>query len=695
MPSSGGGPHFTPATDKQGRVSRYRVELPKAGIVETESGHFEATEFAERRTGWRGRFRDLKDSLIGTSMNSKRLSEERLSKKVALAIFSSDALSSTAYATQEILLVLVLAGTSAIHLSLPIALAITALLGIVVVSYSQLIKAYPSGGGAYTVALENLGVTAGLIAAASLLIDYTLTAAVSIAACVEALVSAAPDVDGIRVPLAIVLIALIALGNLRGIRESGTLFSIPTYGFVVILTGTIVMGMVKVFTSDDPNILATGEPKEAAEHATHALTLFLVLRAFSAGCAALTGVEAISNGVSAFKPPEWKNAIITMASMAVLLGFLFLGTTLLARHFGIIYEHGDKETVMSQVGEEVFGRGFVYYLLQGFTAGILFLAANTAYNGFPILTAILSRDGYMPRVFHARGNRLVFSYGIAALTGFAILLLLAFNATTTQLIPLYALGVFLCFTLAQAGMVALWFSRKSPGWKRSALINGFGGIVTGVVFLIIMVTKFSEGGWIVVIAIPLLSLGLWSIGSFYKHLRRTLFVAPEAQLDIRPRGESRVPVIVPVEEVNLATVMTLGAACERSRDVTAVHVVVDPDAPSTVERRFRAQFPDIPLVVIDSPFRTVSEPIERYVDDRLKRAPHEVAVMVPVLEGQRWFQRPLVNQSLKRVTQSLSRRRHVTVTSVPFSIGSRGRRRWSWRRPIPRRDPLNRSNRKR
>lgn len=675
MPSSGSGPQYTPVADKEGRVTRYRVEFPHAGIVEMDAGHFEATEFAERRSGWGGRLADLKDSLVGTSMNSKRLAEERLSKKVALAIFSSDALSSTAYATQEILLILVLAGTSAIHLSLPIALAITALLGIVVVSYSQLIKAYPAGGGAYTVALENLGVYAGLIAGAALLIDYTLTASVSIAACVEAIVSAAPDVDSVRVPLAVGLIALIALGNLRGIRESGTLFSIPTYGFVFILSGTIIFGMVRVFLSDDPNILKTGEPKEAVEDATHALTLFLVLRAFSAGCAALTGVEAISNGVSSFKAPEWKNAIITMAAMAVLLGFLFIGTTLLARHFGIIFEHGDKETVMSQVGEEVFGRNFMYYLLQGFTAGILFLAANTAYNGFPILTAILARDGYMPRVFHARGNRLVFSYGIAALTTFAALLLIIFNATTTQLIPLYALGVFLCFTLAQAGMVALWFRRKSPGWKQSALINGFGGIVTGIVFVIIMVTKFAEGGWIVVIAIPLLTAGLWWIGRFYKRLHRQLFVSPEAELDMQPRGESRVPIIVPVEDINLATVMTLGAACERSRDVTAVHVVVDPEAPSTVEKRWSKQFPSIPLIVIASPFRTVSDPIARYVDDRLKRAPHEVTVMIPLLEVRRPYHRPLVNQSLKRLQRMLEKRRHVNLVMYPFSTGSMGRRR--------------------
>jgi amino acid transporter len=674
MPSPGSGPQYTPVADKEGRVTRYRVEFPHAGIVELESGHFEATEFAERRRGWGGRLANFKDSLIGTSMNSKRLAEERLSKKVALAIFSSDALSSTAYATQEILLVLVIAGTSAIHLSLPIALAITALLGIVVVSYSQLIKAYPSGGGAYTVALENLGVIAGLIAAASLLIDYTLTAAVSIAACVEAIVSAAPDVDSARVPIAVGLIALIALGNLRGIRESGTLFSIPTYGFVFILAGTIVIGMARVFMSDDPNILRTGEPKEAAEDATHALTLFLVLRAFSAGCAALTGVEAISNGVSSFKPPEWKNAIATMVSMAFLLGFLFLGTTILARHYGIIFEHGDKETVMSQVGEEVFGRNLLYYLLQGFTAGILFLAANTAYNGFPILAAILARDGYMPRVFHARGNRLVFSYGIAALTGFAAVLLVIFNATTTQLIPLYALGVFLCFTLAQAA----WSPSGSNGRRPDGSVRHDQRLRRrrhGHRLRHHHGDEVREGGWIVVVAIPLFTAGLWWIGRFYKRLQRQLYVSPDAQLDMRPNGESRVPIIVPVEDINLATVMTLGAACERSREVVAVHVIVDPDAPSTVEQRWSRQFPSIPLVVIASPFRNASDPIARYVDDRLKRAPHEVTVMIPLLEVRRPYHRPLVNQSLKRLQRMLENRRHVNLVAYPFSTGSMGRRR--------------------
>jgi amino acid transporter len=676
MPDSSGGQQFKPGTDRHGRVSRYRVELPHAGIVETGHGHFEATEYAERkRVGWRGRILDAKDTFVGTSMSSARLAEERLSKKVALAIFSSDALSSTAYATQEILLILVLAGTGAITYSMPIATAITALLFIVVVSYSQLIKAYPNGGGAYTVAHENLGPLAGVTAASALLIDYTLTVSVSIAACVEAIVSATPSVHPFAVPLAAALVLLIALGNLRGLRESGTAFSIPTYGFVLLLSATILLGVGRVLFSDSPNIFAAGPPNRTIEHAVSPLTWFLVLRAFSAGCAALTGVEAISNGVSAFKKPEWVNAIKTTVYMAFLLGFLFLGTTLLARHYGIVFEHGDKKTVMSQVGEEVFGRNIFYYLLQGFTAGILFLAANTAYNGFPMLGAILARDGYLPRVFHQRGNRLVYSYGIAALTGFAVILLVAFNASTTRLIPLYALGVFLCFTLAQAGMVKLWFSRKAQGWRRSAVINAAGSAVTGIVFVIIMVTKFGEGGWMVVALLPAIIASLFWVSRFYKRLRRTLHVPAEAQLDMSPRGPSRIPIIVPVEEINLASVMTLGAACERSRDVTALHVIVDPDEPSTVEANWEHQFPNVPLVVIHSPFRTVADPIASYVNDRLHDSPHEVTVMVPVLQVRHWYHRPLVNQSLKRLTVLLEKRRHVNVVTIPFDATSAPRRR--------------------
>lgn len=672
MPDSPQGPRSTPPP-RLGPVTRYRVDLPRAGILPTgERGHFEATEYAETRTGLRGKLLNFKDRVIGSSMSSRRLSEERLSKKVALAIFSSDALSSTAYATQEILLILVLAGTGFLGYSLPIAAAITLLLAIVVVSYRQTIRAYPGGGGAYIVAHENLGVVPGLLAASSLLIDYVLTVAVSIAASVEAIYSAVPAAHDYAIPIALGLVSLIMLGNLRGIRESGTLFSIPTYGFVFLLSATIVVGIVKIVTGDSPNIFAVGDPTRDV-HAEKALTLFLVLRAFSAGCTALTGVEAISNGVSAFKPPEARNAATTMTAMALILGSLFLGTTLLARHFGIVYEHGDTETVMSQIGEEVFGRNAVYYTLQAFTAGILFLAANTSYNGFPLLGAILARDGYLPRIFHQRGNRLVFSYGILALTLFAALLLIGFKASTTRLIPLYALGVFLSFTLAQSGMVRRWLTRREPGWQRSAVINAVGGVATGLVFVIILVTKFGEGGWMVVATLPAIAFVTWLIGRFYRGLDRSLRVPPEAQLDIRPIGPSAVPIVVPVEDINLSTVMALGAACERSRDVVAVHVLVDPDERSTVEERWHTQFPSVPLVVIDSPFRTVAEPIAVYVNGRLHQPPHEVLVMVPTIEVKHRYQRVLVNQSLKRLIKLLGTRRHVTVVEAPFSGGSSGR----------------------
>lgn len=666
MPNNPPGPQFTPGTDKHGRVSRYRVELPHAGIVETERNRFEATEYAERRSGFSGRLLNARDKLVGTSMSSARLSEERLTKKVALAIFSSDALSSTAYATQEIILILVLAGAGGITFSLPIAAAITTLLGLVVISYRQIIRAYPSGGGAYIVAHENLGVVAGLTAASALMIDYVLTVAVSIAACVEAIVSASSGVEAFAVPVAVALVVLISFGNLRGLRESGTIFAIPTYGFVFILGATIVIGMFKVFTGDAPNILKVGPPTQNIKVET-SVTLFLILRAFSAGCTAMTGVEAISNGVSAFKKPEPRNAATTMMAMALILGALFLGTTLLARHFGIVYVEGDNQTVMSQIGEHVFGRNIVYYGLQTFTALILFLAANTSYNGFPLLAAILARDGYMPRIFHARGNRLVFTYGIAALTGFAILLLIAFQAKTTRLIPLYALGVFLSFTLAQSGMVKRWVTKREPGWKRSTVINTVGAIATGIVFVIILITKFDQGGWMVALLLPIMTVILFRIGGFYKALKRSLYVSPDARLDLQPSGPSRVPIIVPVEEINLAAVMTLSAACERSRDVTAVHVMVDPDEPSHVAENWENQFPHIRLVIIDSPFRTVSDPLAAYVDDRLREAPHELTLMVPVIEVERWWHRPLVNQSLNRLGHLVKNRRQVQVVSYPFA----------------------------
>ncbi|HKS91076.1 MAG TPA: APC family permease [Tepidiformaceae bacterium] len=672
MASPGGsGPQFSPGTDRRGRISRYRVELPHAEIVETHRGHFEATEYAERRTGWKGRYLALRDRVLGTTLASTRLESEKLNKIRALPIFSSDAISSVAYATQEILFVLVVAGAGAIKWSLPVGLAILVLLAIVVTSYRQTVRAYPNGGGSYIVAHENIGVVAGLVAAASLLIDYVLTVAVSVASGIDALASINSEFRPIAVPLAVGLVCVVALLNLRGIRESGTLFAIPTYIFVFIAGLAIAVVLGKVL-GHGQNPLAAGVPKHQIQ-ATESLGILLVLKAFANGCSALTGVEAISNGVQAFKAPAPKNAATTMVWMGVILGSLFIGITILARHLGFIPDEND--TVLSQLAAHAFGDGSaLFWLLNIMTAGILVLAANTSFNGFPMLAAVLARDGYMPRMFHARGNRLVFSVGILVLTALACALLIAFNATTTRLIPLYALGVFLSFTLCQIGLVKHWMRTREPRWRQSAIINAVGAAATALVFLVIIEAKFFEGAWIVVILIPILALGFWMIGRFYKKLQRSLYVSPDAVLDMKPKGESRVPIIVPVEDITLASVMTLGAACERSSEVTAVHVIVDPDLPSTVEDRWQRQFPSVPLVIIDSPFRTISDPIASYVVDRLHAAPHEVTVMVPSVEVNHWYERPLVNQSMASLKSLLAPRRQVAVVAYPFSPGSMGRR---------------------
>lgn len=669
MASPGGsGPQFSPGTDRRGRVTRYRVELPHAEIVETQRGHFEATEYAERRIGWRGRYLRFRDVVLGTTLASHRLEGEKLNKIRALPIFSSDAISSVAYATQEILFVLVLAGAGAIKWSLPIGLAILALLAIVIASYRQTVRAYPNGGGSYMVAHENIGMIAGLVAAGSLLIDYVLTVAVSVASGIDALASINEEFRPYAVPLALALVGIVALMNLRGIRESGTVFAVPAYTFVLIVGVAIAFVLVKVITGGQ-NPLSAGPPAHPLQHATESFGILLLLKAFANGCSALTGVEAISNGVQAFKQPVSKNAATTLVWMGIILGALFISITIVARHLGLIPD--ENNTILAQIGAEAFGNGSAAALfLNIMTAAILVLAANTSFSGFPMLAAVLARDGYMPRIFRSRGNRLVYSTGIIVLAGLACLLLVAFDATTTRLIPLYALGVFLSFTLCQVGLVRHWMHSREPRWRRAAVINAIGASATALVFCVIIEAKFLEGAWIVVILIPFLAFIFWLIGRFYKRLQRALFVSADAVVDMKPGGESRVPIIVPVEGITLASVMTIGAACERSHDVTAVHVIVDPDAPSTFEERWRRQFPSIPLVIIDSPYRTVSDPIASYVIDRLHAAPHEVTVMVPVLEVDHWYERPLVNQSLPGLKKLLAPRRQVAVVPCPFTPGS-------------------------
>jgi amino acid transporter len=650
------------------QIKTYRVRRPQTGIIPIASDRFEATEFAEQRRGLHGLVLNARDAVLGSTMSNARLAHERLSKKVALAVFSSDALSSTAYATQEIILVLVAAGAGAMRFTLPLAIAIAVLLAIVVVSYRQTVRAYPNGGGAYIVAHENLGTAAGLIAAASLLVDYVLTVSVSISASVEAITSAAPSVAAFAVPLSCAMVVLIAIGNLRGLKESGTIFAIPTYGFVILLSLTITVGLMRTLFGASPDVFAAAPPAHPLQNVTESVGLFLILRAFSSGCTALTGVEAISNGVSAFKQPEAKNASQTLLAMGLILGTLFLGTTLLARHYGIVYEKGDSETVMSQVGAVAFGgKNILYYALQAFTAGILFLAANTAFADFPRLAAILARDGYMPRIFHQRGNRLVFSYGITTLSVAAIGILVIFGASTSRIIPLYALGVFLSFTLSQAGMVIKWRRDRGAGWKRSAIINGGGAIATAIVFVVVAMSKFTEGAWAVVIIVPIVASTCWRIGHFYRRVQRELHVPADRVFDLTPHGPSRTPIFVPVEDVNLATLVTIGAACDRSRSVTAVHVRYDTESEDRLIARWPEQFPDIPLAVIDSPYRTVAEPMAWYLRDRLREL-SSATVMIPSVQVGRWYQRPLVNQSMRRLRGLLKHRRGIEFVEQPFPI---------------------------
>jgi len=438
----------------------------------------------------------LKRVLVGRPMPLAQARHERLRKRVALAIFSSDAMSSVAYATEEILLILVLAGTAALHLSVPIAIAITALLAIVAISYQQTIHAYPNGGGAYIVAKDNLGDVPGLIAAAALLVDYVLTVSVSVAAGVAAVTSAIPGMQDHKVVLGIVFVAAVAAANIRGLRESGRVFAVPTYFFIVSFAVLVLGGAYRYLTGTVPPAPLIAVPS------VEPLTWFLVLRAFSSGCVAMTGTEAISNGIPAFRPPESRNAAITLGWMALILGSLFLGITLLANALGIVPTA--SETVVSQIARRLFGTGLLYYLVQAATALILVLAANTSFAGFPRLSSLLARDRFVPRQFSNLGERLVFSNGILVLATLAALLLVIFRGDTHALIPLYAVGVFISFTLSQSGMVRRWWRLREAGWRHRLAINGVGAVATGIVTVVIAMTKFTHGAWIVVVVIPIL-----------------------------------------------------------------------------------------------------------------------------------------------------------------------------------------------
>ena len=614
----------------------------------------------------------LRQALLGAPMPSTGILLERLNRIQALAVFSSDALSSVAYATEEILLVLVIAGTAALNLSLPIALAIIALLAMVTTSYYQTIHGYPSGGGAYIVAYDNLGVWPGLTAAAALLIDYVLTVAVSITAGVAAFTSAFPALIPYRVELCLLAIALIAWANLRGVRESGTLFAIPTYGFILVFMTLIVVGLVRWFSGTVPH----GSAPVAATtgEATSALTMFLLLRAFASGCTALTGVEAISNGIPAFRKPEAKNAGRTLIAMALILGAMFLGISFLARALAVV--PAEHETVVSQIGRQVFGDGPLYLALQVTTTLILILAANTSFADFPRLSAILARDRYLPHQLTNLGDRLVFANGIVTLAILASALVVLFGGLTHRLIPLYAVGVFLSFTLSQAGMVRHWYKLRGPGWTWKMAVNGLGAVATGVVLGIIVTTKFIHGAWIVILLIPLF------VGMFRAIKRHYLSVAEQLTLE----GVSHEPweglasrkrqkVIVPISGVHRGTLEALRFARSLSKDVTAVVVDVDPQVTDRVRGKWPLWGQKVPLTVLESPFRSTLGPLVAYLDERDRHEPERglAVIVLPEFVPARWWHELLHNQTARAIKRALLYRRGASdknrvIIDVPYHL---------------------------
>ena len=610
----------------------------------------------------------LKRVLVGRPLTSAQMEEQRLSKTIALAVFSSDALSSTAYATEEILFVTAL-GASSLALGLsklvPIAIIVAVLLAIVIASYRQVIFAYPSGGGAYVVSKENIGEMAGLIAGASLMVDYVLTVAVSISAGVAAIISI-PAFSGLaeqRVIVGVVLIALITLMNMRGIKESGQVFAIPTYIYMFILAGLIIYGLARSFFGHIEPVPFDPKLFEGTNAAGGTLGVFLLLKGFSSGAVALTGVEAISNGVPSFRRPEAKNAATTLVWMGVLLGTLFFGVSVLAHHLHPFPSH--ERTVIAQMGLAVFGNGPLFVLLQFATAAILTLAANTAYNGFPSLTSIIAKDGYLPRQLANRGDRLVFSNGIIVLAGAAAALLVGFGGITNALIPLYAVGVFTSFTLSQWGMVRHHLRLREPNYRRSIAFNAVGAVATLLVLLIVAVTKFTSGAWVPLLVIPLIVLLFKGIHRHYAAVGEALHTPS----DYRP-PRRRHTVVVLVGQLHAGALEALAYAQSIAPDhLVAMSVVADEREAERAEKQWMASDVRVPLEIVISPALALTDATLTFIDELERRwAGAMVTVIIPEMFVEHWWQHLLHNQSALILKGRLLFRKRIAVTSIPYRI---------------------------
>jgi amino acid transporter len=616
------------------------------------------------RTAYQRRMATVRGILFGRPLSSAAELTERLPKWKALPVFSSDVMSSVAYATGAMMLILVGAGQDSFKYVLGLSVVVVALLVIVTFSYRQTIRAYPNGGGSYIVAHANLGVLAGLTAAASLLTDYVLTVAVSVSSGVQALYSAFPAIYDWRVQLIALSILLVMVVNLRGLRESGTLFASPTYIFIGSMLLLIAVGVFRSLTGQLPQVqnvpAVTGMPAET-------MGLFLLCKAFANGCSAMTGTEAVANGVPAFKPVEWKNAQQTMIIMATLLGIMFLGTSYLAVNVGA-HPTGFQatgESVLSQVGRTVFGGpGVLYFILQLSTMGILILAAQTSFADFPRLSSILAHDGFFPRQFALRGERLAFNSGIVALALVSIFLVVAFNGSPDRLIGLYAIGVFTSFTLSQSGMVRHWFSGRGPGWRRSAVINGIGAVVTAVVVVVIAISKFDQGVWMIIIVVPILI----AMMLFIKHEYAQEEVGLEVQPDVvfgPPHRRQRV--VVSAQAMSRAVVQAVKVGETMGEEVQLVHVTLDPAEGEHFRERVERQLPGVRVVLVESPYRALVRPFVRYLEVSQAEDPGRLTiVLLPEHLPRHWWDRMLYNQNVHRIRAALVGRKDFVVLDTPY-----------------------------
>ena len=674
--------------DRAVRIVRPR--LP--GLRPTAPGYVLVEEEPEARGRLARSWRRTKRTLIGRPISSALESHERLTKLKGLAVFAADNISSSAYATEEIMRVLVLAGTGALALTLPISLGIVALLAVVATSYQQTIKAYPNGGGSYIVSKENLGTLPGLVAGAALLIDYVLTVAVSTSAGIAAVVAAFPALAPERVLLCVLAIALLTLGNLRGVRESGTLFAAPLYVYLFSIGGLILYGLVRWATGTLPAYVPPASGGEL-HGAGQTLGLFLVLRAFSSGAVALTGVEAVSNGIPAFQRPESTNARITLVWMASLFAAVFLGLSFLAARLHVVPDPTEVETVLSQVARTLVGTNPYYYLVQFATTVLLILAANTAFADFPRLASLMARDRFLPGQFAYRGERLAFTNGIAALAAVAAVLVVVFGGSVTNLIPLYTVGVFVAFTLSQTGMVRHHLRLREPGWRHAIVINAAGALATGVVAVVVGVTKFALGAWMVLLLIPGLVFVLYSIRRHYLLARDQLLVTDEdlrTRPDLDPRQLQHV-VVIPVADLNRAAVRAVAYARSLTGQVAAggggggpdapgaaprthliaVHITDDVDAGERLKARWDRAGLGVDLVILESPYRALVGPLLAYVNALERQQPEVtsvVTVLLPEYIPAHWWEHVLHTQTALSLKGALLFRPRTAVLSVPYHL---------------------------